>query len=44
MKIENLSMKIESQEKLLEYFKQNEIKVVALDLDRTTLCSDSTLG
>lgn len=37
-------MKSLKEENLKEYFRQNEIKVIALDLDRTTLRSDSTLA
>lgn len=37
-------MKINNKEQLRQYFCENEIKLVALDLDRTTLRSDSTLA
>ncbi len=37
-------MKIKNKEQLIRYFKDNPIKMVALDLDRTTLHSDGTLA
>lgn len=37
-------MKIKNQEMLLRYIRENKIEVVALDLDRTTLRSDSSLA
>lgn len=37
-------MKLKNQEMLLTYIEETPIKVIALDLDRTTLRSDSTLA
>lgn len=37
-------MSIKNQDQLIHYFEENKIKLIALDLDRTTLCSDSSLA
>lgn len=39
-----IPMKMKDKEQLLQYFREHAISLVALDLDRTTLLSDSSLG